>query len=390
MTNFIIAAVVATLVASAASAAPYRPSDDATILVTVPHAAVSAQAAIRKSQIALAANPQDLALALEVARVAIRDGRASADPRRYGQAQAALAPWWSIPDAPMNVRVLRAIIRQSLHDFAGAEADLDAILRLDPRNGQARLTRAFVRQTVGSLADARDDCRRLPASVGRTAFAVCLLRMEALTGAAGTALERLDQVIRIDPRSEPAVRRWAQAVGADMATMLGKIEAADLHFSEATANGGDIPTLVAFADHLLDTDRPAEVLTLLAGRSEADIVYLRLAIAGKRVDDARAPHWAALLADQFAAAKAGGVQLHLREEARFELEVRGDAATALPLALANWKIQKEPSDARLVLQAALAANDPAAAADVLAFIAKTGLADTRIKPLQDKIAEKQL
>jgi hypothetical protein len=42
------------------------------------------------------------------------------------------------------------------------------------------------------------------------------------------------------------------------------------------------------------------------------------------------------------------------------------------------------------LQAALAADDPAAAADVLAFIEKTGLADTRIKPLQDKIAEKRL
>ncbi len=185
------------------------------------------------------------------------------------------------------------------------------------------------------------------------------------------------------------MRRWAQAVGADMAAMLGQTEAADLHFSEATADGGDIPTLVAFADHLLDTDRPAEVLTLLAGRSEADIVYLRLAIAGKRLNDPRTPHWSALLADRFAAANAGGVQLHLREEARFELEVRGDAATALKLALANWKIQKEPSDARLVLQTALAANDPAAAADVLAFIEKTGLADTRIKPLRDKIAEKQ-
>jgi hypothetical protein len=390
MTNFIIAAIVATFVASAASAAPYRPSDDATTLVTVPPAAVSTQAAIRKSQITLAANPQDLTQALEVARAAIRDGRASADPRRYGQAQAALAPWWSIPDAPMNVRVLRSIIRQSLHDFAGAEADLDAILRLDPRNGQARLTRAFVRQTVGALADAKDDCRRLPPSVGQTAFGVCLLRMEALTGSAGTALERLDQIIRIDPRSELAVRRWAQSVGADMAAMLGQTEAADLRFSEATVNGGDIPTLAAFADHLLDTDRPAEVLTLLADRSEADIVYLRLAIAGKRLNDPRALNWSTLLADRFAAAKAGGVQLHLREEARFELEVRGDATTALPLALANWKIQKEPSDARLVLQAALAANDPAAAADVLAFIEKTGLADIRIKPLQDKIAEKQL
>jgi len=105
---------------------------------------------------------------------------------------------------------------------------------------------------------------------------------------------------------------------------------------------------------------------------------------------ARATSSARLRSLGFAAAKAGGVQLHLREEARFELEVRGDAVTALGLALANWKIQKEPSDARLVLQTALAAGDLAAAADVLAFIAKTGLADARIKPLQDKIAEKQL
>ena len=389
MTKGIIAAAVVMLVASAASAAPYRPSDDATVLVTVPPAAASTQTAFRTAQNALAANPNDLDLALEVARAAIRDGRASADPRRYGQAQAALAPWWSIPNPPMSVRVLRAIVRQSLHDFAGAEADLEAILRLDPRNGQARLTRAFVRQTVGSLADAKDDCRRLPPSVGALAAAVCWLRVQALTGSAASALERLDQVIKIYGKVDPLVLRWAQAVGADMAAMLGQTEAADLHFSEATTDGGDIPTLVAFADHLLDSNRPAEVLTLLAGRSEADIVYLRLAVAGKRLDDARAPHWTALLVDRFAAANAGGVQLHLREEARFELEVRGDAATALKLALANWKIQKEPSDARLVLQTALAANDPAAAADVLAFIEKTGLADTRIKPLQDKIAEKK-
>ena len=389
MTKGIIAAAVVMLVASASSAAPYRPSEDATVLVTVPPAAASTQTAFRTAQNALAANPNDLDLALEVARAAIRDGRASADPRRYGQAQAALAPWWSIPNPPMSVRVLRAIVRQSLHDFAGAEADLEAILRLDPRNGQARLTRAFVRQTVGSLADAKDDCRRLPPSVGALAAAVCWLRVQALTGSAASALERLDQVIKIYGKVDPLVLRWAQAVGADMAAMLGQTEAADLHFSEATTDGGDIPTLVAFADHLLDSNRPAEVLTLLAGRSEADIVYLRLAIAGKRLDDARAPHWTALLVDRFAAAKAGGVQLHLREEARFELEVRGDAATALKLALANWKIQKEPSDARLVLQTALAANDPAAAADVLAFIEKTGLADTRIKPLQDKIAEKK-
>jgi hypothetical protein len=104
MTKGIIAAAVVMLVASASSAAPYRPSDDATVLVTVPPAAASTQAAFRTAQNALAANPNDLDLALEVARAAIRDGRASADPRRYGQAQAALAPWWSIPNPPMRGR----------------------------------------------------------------------------------------------------------------------------------------------------------------------------------------------------------------------------------------------------------------------------------------------
>lgn len=298
-----------------------------------------------------------------------------------------LQPWWSAADAPTEVRVLRAVIRQALHDFKGAEADLDAILATDPRNAQARLTRGFVRQTIGAFDAAKDDCRQLPASVGRTAAAVCILRVEALTGSAAPALERLTQVMALDGKAEPQVRRWAQTVAADMACMLGRTDEANQYFTEATAEGGDIPALVAYADHLLDTGRPAEVLPLLADRGEADVVLLRLAIAGKTVGDPRASYWVALLAERFAAARATGNQLHLREEARFELEIRGDTAGALRLARENWKVQRELADARLVLQAAGAARDPGAAIDVLRFIETTGVADVRLKALQDKIAE---
>jgi hypothetical protein len=381
---------VSVLAAAPAFAAPYRPSDDATVLATIAPSAVATQAEIRARQKALAANPTDLTAALNVARLAIRDGRANADPRRYGQAQAALRAWWSADDAPIEVRVLRAVIRQALHDFKGAEADLDAILAMDPRNGQARLTRAFVRQTVGELAAAKDDCRQLPRSVGVTASAVCLLRVEALTGSAAPAVERLTQVMALDGEDAPQVRRWAQAVAAEMDAMLGRTDDATRRFTEAVAEGADIPMLVAYADHLLDAGRPAEVLPLLADRSEADIVLLRLAIAAKSVGDPRTTQWSALLAERFAAARASGVQLHLREEARFELEVRGDAVSALRLARENWKNQKEPADIRLVLQAAEAANDPAAAADVLRFLAATDLSDVRMKPLQDKLAEQRL
>ncbi len=141
--GFYLLAAISLLAAAPVLAAPYRPSDDATVLSTIPASAVAIQREVRARQKALAANPPALAAALNIARLAVRDGRASADPRRYGQAQAVLQPWWSAADAPTEVRVLRAVIRQALHDFKGAEADLDAILATDPRNAQARLTRGF-------------------------------------------------------------------------------------------------------------------------------------------------------------------------------------------------------------------------------------------------------
>jgi tetratricopeptide (TPR) repeat protein len=382
-----VCATIAALAAGSVAAAPYRPSDDATVLATVGPSAAATQAELRARRQSLAANPADLGAALRVARMAIRDGRASADPRRYGQAQAVLSSWWSMADAPVEVQVLRAVIRQALHDFRGAEADLDAVLAMDPGNAQARLTRAFVRLTIGDFSAAKDDCRRLPRSVGLSVSAVCALRVEALTGAANTALQRLTEVIALDGRTAPEARRWAQAVAAEIAVMLGQTDEATKHFSEAIADNADIPTLVAYADHLLDCGRPRDVLSLLIDRGEADIILLRLAIAGKKLKDPRAPRWSALLAERFAAARAGGVQLHLREEARFKLEVQGDAPGALELARENWKNQRETADARLVLQAAAVANDPAAASDVLRFLGENNLYDARLKPLQDKLLE---
>lgn len=356
------------------------------VLVTVVPRVSSASSEIRKAQNWLAENPGDLANAIKVAQLAIRDGRPNADPRRYGQAQAALAPWWRNQDAPLDVRLLRAIILQSLHDFQGATHDLDAILTADPANAQARLSRAFIRQTIGDLTGAIDDCRKLPRSIGLTARAACDLRGQALAGAAREALTRLTRAMAFDINAEAQTRRWAEAICADMALMIGEDQVAEQHFRNATKDESDISTLVAYADYLLDNGRPKDVLTLLADRSEADIVYLRLAIAGKELGDPRTKLWTELLTERFDAARAGGVQLHLREEARFELEVKGNPTTALQLALADWKVQKEPGDTRIMLEAALAAHDFKAADETIGFVAKTGLDDARLKPLLDKIA----
>lgn len=374
------AVLVAALAGPApATAEPVRPDDDALVLATVP-AGRPLPAAFA------AARPDDLAGAVANARAAIEAGRASSDPRLYGRAEAVLSPWWSEPAPPRDVRVLRAVIRQARHDFAAAVADLDALIAEDPRDAQARLTRAYVRMVRGEATSAEADCRAIPAAAGVLPAATCLARAAALSGRGDEGFAHLERALALDGSARPATRRFALAVLADVAAGLGRDDEADRLFAAASdAGGADVPLLAARAEHLLATGRPAEALALLADAGDADPLLIVRAVAAKRAGDPRLDGFARLLDERFAAAAAAGVRVHLREEARFRLEVMDDAAGALTLALDNWAAQREPVDTRLVLAAAIAAGRPEAAEPVLAFVRSTGLADRRVLPLAARI-----
>jgi hypothetical protein len=73
--------------------------------------------------------------------------------------------------------------------------------------------------------------------------------------------------------------------------------------------------------------------------------------------------------------------VHRREEARYALRLEGDGATALALAKQNFEVQREPADVRVLLEAALAMKDRAAAAPALAWMKSTGFADPRFTTL---------
>ena len=60
------------------------------------------------------------------------------------------------------------------------------------------------------------------------------------------------------------------------------------------------------------------------------------------------------------------------------MECTDDHRTALAAALENWTVQREPADARLVLEAALATGDPDAAEPVARFVRDSRLQDVRI------------
>jgi hypothetical protein len=92
-----------------------------------------------------------------------------------------------------------------------------------------------------------------------------------------------------------------------------------------------------------------------------------------------------MLGARFEASHLRGDTVHRREEARFELELKGDARAALALARANWDVQREPWDVRVLLASAVAAGEPGTAAPALAFLDEHHLEDPRIRALAARL-----
>jgi len=358
----------------------------------------AARAAERAQRDALAHHPDELGLALQAAWDALGRGRLRGDPRELGVAEAALAPWWNQPEPPPAVRLVRATVRQSQHDFSAALVDLDALLAdaagtPPPLGAQALLTRAGVQQVLGHLDLARADCRRLagPAFVGLGAQVhlhalACLAELDGLQGqdeAAAATLARLagapDAHSAAAAAGTPAPA-WLDLMRAELAQRRGDPAAGAL-FAAALSAVPDVYTLCADADWLLEQHRPADALALLAGHEAADPALLRIAIALRRLHGPRDPRTVAAvtqLGERFDASLLRGDRSHGREQSRFEWELRGDARAALALAQRNWSVQHEPADALALVDAARAAHRAGAAAPVWAYLEQTGGHDVRL------------
>ncbi|MEW6682980.1 MAG: hypothetical protein AB1451_08660 [Nitrospirota bacterium] len=373
--------------APAAMGEPFLPADDAQVLERLRTAAADPQAReLRRLRAELAQHPGDLDLAVTLATRYIEQGRAEADPRFYGYAQSALGPWWDAPQPPPKVLILRATLRQSVHDFDGALADLDAVLRVQPNHPQAWLTRAVIAQVRGEYADAAQSCAPLKRLSTPLVAATCLAGVAGLSGDALGSFEALRASVKAQPDADPHLRIWALTVLAEMADRLGKVAAADAYFRQAMALGLRDSYLVgAYADYLLDQGRARDVVALLKDETRADGLLMRLTLAEQALGaPSLAAHVDALRA-RFESSRRRGDAVHQREEARFVLHLLNQPREALVLAQANWAVQRESWDARLVLESALASHDRAAAQPVVEWLRVKGMDDVHLARLLDAL-----
>jgi hypothetical protein len=108
---------------------------------------------------------------------------------------------------------------------------------------------------------------------------------------------------------------------------------------------------------------------------------LRLAIAEQALGLSSFRDHVSTLTARFVASRDRGSNVHTREEARFTLVLLDKAQQALLLAQENWKVQREPADARILLESALAARDRTAARPVLDWLSTNHVEDLHLHQL---------
>jgi tetratricopeptide (TPR) repeat protein len=357
----LLAAAVLFAATQIAWASPYIPDDDAKVLAQLP------LGARYTPKLARDATRSRVDVAVPLAQFYITRARATGDLRYLGYAQAVIAPWLTQAPVRAGVLVLDATILQSRHDFTTALAELDRALRIDPNNPQAWLTRATVLRVLGRYDEAFDACKRLGVKADPTITQLCNQSVLALTGHLQSAYAATESLsLQLVPNE---VRAWRLCELGEMAERLGDdLKAEDWLREGLKIAPDDFYLRSAYADLLLRHGRAADTLELLAGHESMEPMLLRIALAEQMLRDARLTDSTALLSNAFDLEEQRGEAVHRREQARFLLDIAHQPDAALLAAQANWRVQREPDDALILLRCAQAAHHPEAAAPALLFI----------------------
>ncbi|MEO5671462.1 MAG: hypothetical protein ABIR26_12280 [Ramlibacter sp.] len=384
----LLASALLALACSLAAAAPFTPASDTDVVERLPSTAsdpsVRRVDSLRKQ---LAARPGDVDLRLEIARRYFDLAMAQGDPRYVGYASAAIAPLAQTATGNAGYWLVKGLIQQYSHNFAGALQSLSKAGELDPKSPEPIAWRGAIHMVQARYPEALAECTRLVPLTHALQAQGCIAYVQASTGQLTQGYEGLGKELVASGGTAPELALWVRTRLAEMAIRLQRFAEAEAHFKAALQAGvTDQFLLGSYADFLLQQKRPAEVVKLLADWERSDILLLRLALAGRALNDPRAKGWADQLRDRFAAAALRGDRLHEQEAARFELDIEGKPGPALDLATRNYAEQKEPRDAEILMRAAIAAKQPRAAAPAIAWFRESKYEDPQLAPLAAQLS----
>lgn len=328
-------------------AAPYRPSNDADVIDTLPVGSPTFQTRqlLNKSvkQPFSVVEPQISAL--------MSRAYSQGDPRAIGQAEALLEPY-SLDHSP-QVMMIRANIAQANHRFDDARLELQAILKKIPSQPDSLLMLSSIDLVQGRFADARKGCdgiRDMGLMILRFA---CLAQVDNMTGKLVSSRDTLTQLSQANNGLTADQQRWLNLIRADIALRLNDPVLAKSVFEQIDIDSA--PSLTARADWLLAHRAWAQTRQLLLNHKDNDALLLRLVMSELQLKHPDAPADFKLLSERISAWQERGETAHQREQAMYALMLN-PPEKALELARSNWQKQRETADVVVYTNAAIRAR----------------------------------
>jgi len=319
------------------------------------------------------ANPQDVRLATAAARLAFLTAIYEGDARWLGNARAILQPWWTADNQAAETLYVRALIRQGLHDFDGALADLTAAIAKDDSRPEFRAWRFAIYMVKADMPKARQECDGLGQRFGETERLSCNAVLLYRTGQVKQAIAQLDTLAKHPDYQGRFAKEWLAFHRGEARRVAGDLNGAKEIWS-TYLKGQPQPHVIRLAlIELLNQQKDyagAWRANEKTPRSDALLAQAIISANGLQHPQAKT------LRDEFALRLAQqtsrGDFVNERPIIVYWVDAMGNGPEGLRMAQESWKTQREPADAVLFAKAALMSRKPQEAAVLLQWQQDTG------------------
>ena len=337
-------------------------------------------------------NPEDLQIALAYAREVFNLGSSEGDLRWYGSAKAALKPWWRATDLPADGFFMRGLVKQGFHEFEGGLRDINQAIALDPKHAEYWSWRFSLHLMQANMDAAKQDVHEMQKLFGSEEANIYQAVLLYRTGQPLPALKLLDESIRSSGHQDAASQIWIGFhLGEANRVANQPDKALTLWRRLSQAYPQSHLLRLSLTDLLNQKKKYKEAKAVATSNLSSitinltDALLMQALIASRGLNSPDEATLASQMAARLQTQSIRQESLIERPRLIYQIAYGRDLASGLALSIDNWRLQKEPSDAVLFLQAALALNQANAAEPVVRWAASTKYSDPQLSPLIDAI-----
>lgn len=364
----------------------FLPPAQAVVLPSSVHTQGGRQSHLRALDQARRAQPQNLDAALAYGRAVFTLGLDEGDLRWFGSAKAALGPWWQAADLPAEGYFLRGLVKQGFHDFQAGLSDIDRAIALEPRRAEFWSWRFALHLLLADMASARQDTEEMARLFGAEEADVYRAVLLYRTGQPVPAVQMLLRALRSPNYQDAASQDWLGFHLGEAHRVAGQPDRAMTVWGERLkANARSHLLRLSLAELLNQQGRYRQAKAVAMNQADmasvTDALLMQALLASRGLKEADETRLASQMDARLKAQALRQESLIERPKLIYQIAYGQDLAAGLALSIENWQLQKEPPDALLFAQAALALGQAHAAAPMVAWAEQTRYTDPQLGPL---------